>query len=217
MLDYLRILVATVCFALFVYGFAEYVDFPKGATATLKGLMGFVALGLVPWIAPPNFASTILRIVGTIISVVALALFALLYGRCRTVFDGWVIWWSANLGHCTFQTATPRVKYGQYRISIGTVRQPRIVPERGRSRHELSCLLWVIHDRVEPTMGPVVSAVLRLRPIFVVHQNFEMCQMRSETLLASILWSPTPVARPLWGFAEPLPLHPGRLNGHAGA
>ena len=46
MLDYLRILVATVCFALFVYGFAEYVDFPKGATATLKGLMGFVALGL---------------------------------------------------------------------------------------------------------------------------------------------------------------------------
>ena len=83
MLDYLRILVATVCFALFVYGFAEYVDFPKGARATLEGLMGFVALGLVPWIAPPSFASRILRIVGTIISVVALALFVLLYGALQ--------------------------------------------------------------------------------------------------------------------------------------
>jgi hypothetical protein len=83
MLDYLRILVATVCFALFVYGFAEYVNYPRGAVATLEGLMGFVALGLVPWIAPPNFASRILRIVGTIISVVALALFVLLYEALR--------------------------------------------------------------------------------------------------------------------------------------
>lgn len=83
MLDYLRILVATVCFALFVYGFVEYVDFPKGATATLEGLMGFVALGLIPWIAPPNFASKILRIVGAIISVVALALFVFLYGALQ--------------------------------------------------------------------------------------------------------------------------------------
>jgi uncharacterized membrane protein YccC len=82
-LDYLRIFVATVCFALFAYGSAEYVDFPKGATATLEGLMGFVALGLVPWIAPPNFASTILRIVGTIISVVAMALFVFLYGAMQ--------------------------------------------------------------------------------------------------------------------------------------
>jgi uncharacterized membrane protein YccC len=83
MLAYLRILVATVCLALFVYGFAEYVDYPKGATATLKGLMGFVALGLAPWIAPLNFASRILRNVGTIISVVALALFLLLYGALQ--------------------------------------------------------------------------------------------------------------------------------------
>jgi hypothetical protein len=79
MLDSLRILVATVCFSLFVYGFAEYVHYPKGATAALEGLMGFVALGLVPWIAPPNFASRSLRIVGTIISVVALALFVFWY------------------------------------------------------------------------------------------------------------------------------------------
>jgi hypothetical protein len=83
MLKPLRLLVATVCFALFVYGSAEYIDYPKGAAATLKGLMGFVALGLIPWIAPANFASRILRIVGTIISVVALVLFVFLYEALR--------------------------------------------------------------------------------------------------------------------------------------
>jgi hypothetical protein len=36
-------------------------------------------LGMVPWIAPPNFASRVLRIVGTIISGVALALFVFFY------------------------------------------------------------------------------------------------------------------------------------------
>jgi hypothetical protein len=80
MLECLRILVATICFALFVYCFAEYVAYPKYARTILEALMGFVALGLVPWIAPLNFASRILRIVGTIISVVALALFVFLYG-----------------------------------------------------------------------------------------------------------------------------------------
>jgi hypothetical protein len=83
MLNYLRVLVATVCFALFVYGLVEYVDFPRGAKETLEGLLGFVALGLVPWIAPPNFASRTLRTVGTIISIAALALFVLLYSALQ--------------------------------------------------------------------------------------------------------------------------------------
>lgn len=83
MVGFLRILIVIGCFALFVYGSAEYVAYPRGAAATLKGLMGLVALGLIPWIAPPNFASKALRIAGTITSAVALTLFLLLYEALR--------------------------------------------------------------------------------------------------------------------------------------
>jgi len=83
MVGFLRILIAIICFALFFYGSANYVHYPQGAAATLRGLMGLVALGLVPWIAPPEFSSEALRIVGTLTSVVALALFVLLYEALR--------------------------------------------------------------------------------------------------------------------------------------
>ena len=74
MVGFLCILIAITCFALFVSGSAKYVDYPKGAVASLEGLMGLAALGLVPWIVPPKFSSKGLRIVGTITSAVALAL-----------------------------------------------------------------------------------------------------------------------------------------------
>ena len=36
MVGFLCILIAITCFALFVYGSAKYVDYPKGAVASLE-------------------------------------------------------------------------------------------------------------------------------------------------------------------------------------
>jgi hypothetical protein len=40
---------------------------------------------------------------------------------------------------------------------------------------------WVKRDRVEPTAGPAMSAIPRLRPSFALQQNFVMCQMRTDS------------------------------------
>jgi hypothetical protein len=42
---------------------------------------------------------------------------------------------------------------------------------------------WVIHDRVEPTAGPAMSPIPRLRSIFAAQQHFAMCQMRKSPVL----------------------------------
>jgi hypothetical protein len=63
--------------------------------------------------------------------------------------------------------------------------------------------LWLskarTHNFVDVRFTPILTAFVQLQ------QMSRWARCGSETLLASILWSLTPVARPILGFAESLP------------
>jgi hypothetical protein len=66
-----------------IYAFMAWHNYPKGASTTMCCLLGFVALGLAPWIAPSLQWSRFLRVVGSIIAFIAFALAFLLSGLLR--------------------------------------------------------------------------------------------------------------------------------------
>lgn len=74
-----RGLIVIALVGLWLYGLIAWSHHPNGAAATMKGLMGFVALGLTPWIARPAQGLKIFRIVGAVTTLVAFALLLWLY------------------------------------------------------------------------------------------------------------------------------------------
>jgi hypothetical protein len=66
-----------------LYTFAAWRDYPQGAATTIHCLMGFVALGLAPWIAPSVQGSRFLRVVGALVAFIAFALALWLYMLLR--------------------------------------------------------------------------------------------------------------------------------------
>jgi hypothetical protein len=69
-----RGLIVIALVGLWLYGLIAWSDHPNGATATMKGLMGFMALGLAPWIARPAQGVTFFRIIGAVTTLVAFGL-----------------------------------------------------------------------------------------------------------------------------------------------
>jgi len=59
---------------LWLYGLVALGNHPNGATAISKALIGFMALGLTPWIARPAQGAIFFRIVGAVTTLVAFAL-----------------------------------------------------------------------------------------------------------------------------------------------
>jgi hypothetical protein len=61
-----------------LYAFVAWRGYPNGAAATHYCLLGFVALGLAPWVAPLVQWSRFLRAAGAIVAFIAFALLVLL-------------------------------------------------------------------------------------------------------------------------------------------
>jgi hypothetical protein len=74
-----RGLIVIALVGLWLYGLIAWGSYPNGAAATLKGLIGFMALGLTPWIARPAEGAKFFRVAGTVTILVAFALFLSLY------------------------------------------------------------------------------------------------------------------------------------------
>ena len=62
-----------------LYAFAVWRDHPLGAAMTIRCLIGFVALGLAPLIAPSIKGSRFLRVAGAFLALIAFALALSLY------------------------------------------------------------------------------------------------------------------------------------------
>lgn len=74
----LRGLIVIALVGLWLYGLIALGSHPNGATAISKALIGFMALGLTPWIARPAQGVTFFRIAGAATTLVAFALQLLL-------------------------------------------------------------------------------------------------------------------------------------------
>jgi hypothetical protein len=74
----IRFGLAILLYAAWAYGVVQWIGHPNGASAMLVGLIGFALFGVAAWIAPIEQRSlrTTIRAFGTIVGVVALALFA---------------------------------------------------------------------------------------------------------------------------------------------
>jgi hypothetical protein len=57
-----------------LYTFSAWRDYPQGAATTIHCLIGFMALGLAPWIAPSVQWSRFLRATGALMALIAFAL-----------------------------------------------------------------------------------------------------------------------------------------------
>ena len=66
-----------------LYVFVAWRGYPQGAATTIQCLVGFMALGLAPWIAPSMRWSKLLRAAGMLMAFVAFGLALLLYGMLR--------------------------------------------------------------------------------------------------------------------------------------
>jgi len=66
-----------------LYAFVAWRDYPQGAATTIRCLIGFMALGLVPWIAPSVQWSRFLRAAGALMAFIAFALAFVLYIMLR--------------------------------------------------------------------------------------------------------------------------------------
>jgi len=80
---WMRWLLAGGLVGAWLYAFAAWRDYPKGAATTMYCLLGFMALGVAPWIAPSVRWSMILRGAGAMMAFVAFALAAWLYMLLR--------------------------------------------------------------------------------------------------------------------------------------
>ena len=69
-----RGLVAIALVGVWLYGLIALGNHPNGAAAVAKFLIGFMALGLVPWIAPPARGVNFFRVAGAATTLVAFAL-----------------------------------------------------------------------------------------------------------------------------------------------
>jgi len=74
----LRFGLAAVLCAVWVWMTVQWSGYPNGAAATQLGLVGFAALGLAAWVTPIDWRvmRLVIRIFGTIIGVLAIALCA---------------------------------------------------------------------------------------------------------------------------------------------
>jgi len=75
----LRGLIVIALAGLWLYGLIAWSNHPNGAAAIMKGLMGFIAMGLTPWIARPAHGLKFFRAAGAVTSLVAFALLLWLY------------------------------------------------------------------------------------------------------------------------------------------
>jgi ACR3 family arsenite efflux pump ArsB len=66
-----------------LYVFVAWRNYPQGAATTIQCLIGFIALGLAPWIAPSVQWSRLLRAAGALMAFVAFALALVLYTMLR--------------------------------------------------------------------------------------------------------------------------------------
>ena len=66
-----------------LYAFVAWRAYPEGAATTIQCLIGFIALGLAPRIAPTVRWSRLLRAAGAILALVALGLALTLYMMLR--------------------------------------------------------------------------------------------------------------------------------------
>ena len=57
-----------------LYVFVAWRGYPQGAATTIQCLVGFIALGLAPWIAPSVQWSKLLRAAGAVAAFIAFAL-----------------------------------------------------------------------------------------------------------------------------------------------
>jgi hypothetical protein len=69
-----RGLIAIALAGAWLYGLIAWSNHHNGAAAVMKALMGFMALGLVPWIVRPAQMAKSFRLVGAATALVALAL-----------------------------------------------------------------------------------------------------------------------------------------------
>jgi hypothetical protein len=78
-----RGLIAIALVGAWLYGLIAWSNHLNGAAAIMKALIGFMALGLVPWIASPAQGVRFFRVAGAVTTFVAFALLVWLYLMLR--------------------------------------------------------------------------------------------------------------------------------------